>query len=1148
MNLSAPFIARPVATTLLTVGITLAGIFAFFKLPVSPLPQVDFPTIAIQAQLPGASPETVATSVAEPLERHLGQIADVTEMTSASSVGQTRIVMQFGLDRDINGAARDVEAAINAARADLPTSLRSNPTYRKVNPADAPILILSLTSKTLTRGQIYDAATNVFSQSLSQLPGIGQVIIGGAALPAVRVELNPTALNKYGIGLEDVRAALASANADSPKGAIEAGGQHYQLYTNDQATHAADYKPLVIAYRNGAAVRLSDMGEVVDSVENLRNLGLSQGQPAVLVILFRQPGANIISTVDAVKAAIPQLMEAMPRDMDVRVSIDRTVTIRASLHDTEMTLVIAVGLVTLVVFLFLRSARATLIPAVAVPVSIIGTFGTMYLLGYSLDNLSLMALTVATGFVVDDAIVVLENIARHIEDGMPRLQAALLGAREVGFTVVSISLSLVAVFLPILLMGGIVGRLFREFANTLSLAILVSLAISLTTTPMMCAIFLRPVVATDMPGIPKKKTLFDRAHSLYARTLAWSLRHSPLVMLVLLVTIVLNFALFVIIPKGFFPEQDTGRMMGGLQADQSISFQAMEKKLTQLSAIVQADPAVQSVVGFTGQGSGGGAGQTNTGNIYVALKAESQRDGIDAVMSRLRRKLAVVPGARLYLQSVQDIRVGGRQSNAAYQYTLQADNTSELYEWAPKLTAELEHDPIMRDVNSDQQQKGLETDIVIDRATASRLDINPSQIDNTLYDAFGQRQVSTIYSAQNQYHVIMEVASRYWQSPQTLRDIYVSTSGGTASGTQTTNAVVGTVTPATTPASAATSVSTSSTIKTSSSTGSSSSSSSSSSGSNSSSSSSSLNSTSSPSSSTTIAASIALSSSRNAANNSLASTGNSSASSGAAVSTSQETMVPLAAVTKFGPGNTPLAVNHQGPFVAATISFNLAPGKSLSDAVTEVAKAEAKIQMPASIHGSFQGTARTFQESLDNEPVLIAAALIAVYIVLGVLYESYIHPITIISTLPSAGVGAVLALMLFNTEFSIIALIGVILLIGIVKKNAIMMIDFALEAERSRDLSPYDAIFQACLMRFRPIMMTTSAAMLGAMPLALSFGDGGEIRRPLGISIVGGLMVSQVLTLYTTPVVYLYLDRFRLFTKRQWHRAFPGLAAPEVAE
>jgi multidrug efflux pump len=727
----------------------------------------------------------------------------------------------------------------------------------------------------------------------------------------------------------------------------------------------------------------------------------------------------------------------------------------------------------------------------------------MYLLGYSLDNLSLMALTVATGFVVDDAIVVLENISRHMEDGMPRVQAALLGAREVGFTVISISVSLIAVFLPILLMGGIVGRLFREFAVTLSLAIAVSLAISLTTTPMMCALFLKPSDQT----LPKRRTLFDRVQSLYGRTLAWSLRHSLLVMLVLLVTVVLNIALYVIVPKGFFPQQDTGRMMGGLQADQSISFQAMQGKLADLSRIVQQDPAVQSVVGFTGAGGGGGAAQTNTGSVFVALKPLSQRDGVDTVMARLRRKLAVVPGARLFLVPIQDISVGGRQSNAAYQYTLQADSSAELYEWAPKLLAVLEHDPILRDVNSDQQQKGLETDLVIDRGTASRLGVNASEIDNTLYDAFGQRQVSTIYSAQNQYHVIMEVAPRYWQSPATLKDIYVSTSGGSASGTQTTGAVVGTITTST----GATKGSTSNN-------------------------------------SATTAASIASSSARNASTNALANVGKGSASSGTAVSTSVETMIPLAAFTTYGPGNTALAVNHQGSFVASTISFNLAPGKSLGDATAAVEDAMRQIRMPASIHGAFQGTAQTFQQSLNSEPILIAAALLAIYIVLGVLYESYIHPITIISTLPSAGVGAVLALMLFNTEFSIIALIGVILLIGIVKKNAILMIDFALEAERMHGLSPREAIFEACLMRFRPIMMTTSAAMLGALPLALSFGDGGELRRPLGISIVGGLMVSQVLTLYTTPVVYLYLDRFRLFSKRQWNRAFPGSAVPEAAE
>jgi multidrug efflux pump len=1141
MNISAPFIARPVATTLLTFGIALAGMFAFFKLPVSPLPQVDFPTISVQASLPGASPETVATSVAEPLERHLGQIADVAEMTSSSSVGQARIVLQFGLDRDINGAARDVQAAINAARADLPTSLRSNPTYRKVNPADAPILILALTSKTLTRGQMYDAATNVLSQRLSQLSGIGQVIIGGAALPAVRVDLNPTALFKYGIGLEDVRAALASANANSPKGSIEANGRHYQLYTNDQASHADDYKPLVIGYRNGAAVRLSDVADVQDSVENIDNAGFSDGQPAVLVILFRQPGANIIDTVDSVKAAIPQLMAAMPADMNLTIANDRSTTIRASLFDTEMTLLVAVALVTMVVFLFLRSARATLIPAVAVPVSIIGTFGAMYLMGFSLDNLSLMALTVSTGFVVDDAIVVLENISRHLEAGMPRMQAALVGASEVGFTVMSMSFSLIAVFLPILLMGGIVGRLFREFAMTLSLAILVSLAISLTTTPMMCAIFLRP---EPKRAGPKRRTLFDRALALYERTLAWSLRHSLLVLLVLLVTMVLNVALYVVVPKGFFPTQDTGRMMGGIVADQSISFQAMEKKLAQLMSIVQADPAVQHVVGFTGQGSGGAGGQANTGRVFVALKPLSERSGIDAVMSRLRRKLAVVPGARLFLVPIQDISVGGRQSNAAYQYTLQGDDTALLYEWAPKLLAALEHNPVLRDVNSDQQQKGLETDLHIDRAAASRLGLTISQIDNTLYDAFGQRQVSTIYSAQNQYHVVMEVAPRYWQSPETLKDVWVSTSGGTASGTSTTNSVVGTVSAATSnvrigaAGSAITAPNYDNAIIATSTTGTSAApayknASNSTTGS----------------SSATTAASIANSSQRNAANNALANTGKGSASSGAAVSTSQETMVPLSVFSSYAPGDTPLAVNHQGLFVATTISFNLAPGKALGDATRAIDDAVRQIGMPASLHGSFAGTAQTFQQSLNSEPVLIAAALIAVYIVLGVLYESYMHPITILSTLPSAGVGAVLALLAFDTPFTIIALIGVILLIGIVKKNAIMMIDFALDAERTHNMDPRDAIFEACRLRFRPIMMTTMAAMLGALPLALSFGTGGELRRPLGISIVGGLMLSQVLTLYTTPVVYLYFDRARVATRRRWRKAFPGLSAtPGAAE
>ncbi|HUB45633.1 MAG TPA: efflux RND transporter permease subunit, partial [Acetobacteraceae bacterium] len=871
--------------------------------------------------------------------------------------------------------------------------------------------------------------------------------------------------------------------------------------------------------------------------------GYSNGKPAVLVILFRQPGANIIDTVDAVKNALPQLMAAMPHDMKVTIANDRSTTIRASLSDTETTLLIAVALVTVVVFLFLRSFRATAIPAIAVPVSIIGTFGAMYLMGFSLDNLSLMALTISTGFVVDDAIVVLENVSRHLEEGMPRVQAALLGAREVGFTVTSISFSLIAVFLPILLMGGIVGRLFREFAMTLSLAILVSLAISLTTTPMMCAMFLKPTA--HVTG-PKRRTFFDRVLELYERTLAWSLRHGGVVMLVLLVTVLLNVGLFILIPKGFFPLQDTGRMMGGLQADQSISFQAMETKLAQLMTIVQHDPAVQNVVGFTGQGSGGAGGQTNTGRVFVALKPLSQRSGVNEVMSRLRRKLAVVPGARLFLVPIQDISVGGRQSNAAYQYTLQADDTATLYQWAPKLLAVLEKSPVLRDVNSDQQQKGLATNLHIDRATAYRLGLTVSQIDNTLYDAFGQRQVSTIYSAQNQYHVVMEVAPRYWQSPDTLKDIWVSTSAGPARGTETSNAVVGTYV-AGAPTAAAGGVSTSPVVAGSSVVA------------GTSTIPSTISANISPSnlasagrastSNSVTAASIAGSSSRNASTNALAATGNSTASAGAAVSTNAETMVPLSVFSSYAPGDTPLAVNHQGMFVATTISFNLAPGKSLSDATAVIDTAARQLGMPSSIHGSFAGTAQTFQQSLASEPLLIGAALVAVYIVLGVLYESYMHPITILSTLPSAGVGAVLALMAFHTEFTIIALIGVILLIGIVKKNAIMMIDFALEAERVRGMDPYEAIFEACRLRFRPIMMTTSAAMLGALPLALSFGSGGELRRPLGISILGGLALSQILTLYTTPVVYLYLDRFRLRVGRWWRQTFPGLTtSPGPAE
>ena len=1122
MNISAPFIARPVATTLLTIAIALAGLLGYMKLPVSPLPQIDFPTIMVQAQLPGASPDIVSTSLAAPLERHLGQIADVTEMTSQSQTGQARIILQFGLSRDINGAARDVQAAINAAQADLPTNLLSQPTYRKVNPADAPVLILALTSKTLTRGQMYDAASTVLQQQLSQISGVGEVILGGAALPAVRVELDPLSLFHYGIGLEDIRSALTSSNANTPKGSVDIGAHRWQITDNDQSNHAVDYKPVIIAYRNGDAVRLSDVATVQDSVQDMRNLGLADGKPAVLVIIFRQPGANIISTIDGVRAAVPQLKAALPSDLDITFASDRSTTIRASLGDTQRTLLIAVLLVIGVVYAFLRSGRATLIPAIAVPVSIIGTFGAMYLLGYSLDNLSLMALTIATGFVVDDAIVVLENISRHLEDGMPRVQAALQGARDVGFTVVSITLSLIAVFLPILLMGGIVGRLFREFAVTLSLAILISMVISLTTTPMMCALFLRPRATRD---VLKRPGLFQRIQDGYARSLKVALDHSLLVLLVLIGTVALNIWLITIIPKGFFPDQDTGRLMGTMQADQSISFQLMSKKFTAMMAIVQHDPAVQDVVGTTGSGGGGASAQTNTATIYVSLKPLAQRDHMQQVLARLRRELGGEPGARLFLQAVQDIRIGGRQSNASYQYTILGDSTAEVNQWAPKLLAALERDHTFTDVNSDQQENGMETSLVVDRDTASRLGLTMYQIDNTLYDAFGQRSVSTIYNAQNQYHVVMEVAPQYWQRPSMLKQVWISTSGGQASGSATTalaagSVSAGTATGVTTPSATSTPPVTS--------TRSSTVASASNSGavlSNDVVSNAISASTASAATSTTSTASN--NAVRTAAQAGIASTGNSSASAGSAVATAAETMVPLSAIAHFGPGNTPLSVNHQSQFVASTISFNLAAGKSLSDATAGIQRAVQAIGLPPDLTGGFAGTALAYQQSLGNEKVLVLAAIAAIYIVLGVLYESFVHPVTILSTLPSAGVGAVLALLLFGIPFTIIALIGLILLIGIVKKNAILMIDFALQAEREDGMESREAIFHAAVMRFRPIMMTTAAAMLGALPLCFSFGEGSELRQPLGISIVGGLIVSQTLTLYTTPIVYLYLDRLR---------------------
>ena len=1022
MNISAPFIDRPVATTLLTIGIALAGAVAFRLLPVSPLPQVDFPTISVQASLPGASPETMAATVATPLERSLGRIAGVTEMTSSSALGSTRITLQFDLSRDIDGAARDVQAAINAARSLLPSGLPNNPTYRKVNPADAPIMILGLTSATMTQGQMYDAASTIIAQKVSQVAGVGQVSVGGSSLPAVRVELQPQALNKYGIGLETVRTVLASANANRPKGSLEEGDQHWQIYANDQAKTAKEYLPLIVAYRNGAPVMLSDVAQVVDSVQDLRNAGSANGKPSVLVIINRQPNANIIETVDAVTALLPELRAAIPSAIDLRVMLERTTTIRASLRDVERTLLISTVLVVLVVFLFLRNGRATLIPSVAVPVSLVATFGAMYLFGFSLNNLSLMALIIATGFVVDDAIVVLENSSRHVEAGMAPKEAALLGAREVGFTVLSMSLSLIAVFIPILLMGGIVGRYFREFAITLSVAILVSLALSLSTTPMMCSRLLRPLKER------KQSRLFawsERGFATvlrgYERSLAWVLRHGVITMLILLATIILNGVLYYFIPKGFFPTQDTGRLIGFIQADQSISFQAMRKKLSDFIDIVRADPAVDNVVGFTG------GQQRNTGAMFVALKPLSQRkESAEQIIARLRLKLAKEPGANLFLNPVQDIRVGGRQSNATYQFTLQADDLADLRTWEPRIRQALSALPELVDVNTDQQDKGLQTSLVIDRDTASRLGVSPALIDATLDDAFGQRQVSTIYAPLNQYHVVMEAAPEYWQSPEALDNVYVSTSSGA--------------------------------------------------------------------------------------------------------------QVPLSAFAHYAPTNTPLAVNHQSQFVASTISFNLPQGVSLSQASRAVEDALVRLGVPNTVHGSFQGTARAFQDSLKSQPWLILTALLAVYIVLGVLYESYVHPITILSTLPSAGVGALLALLLFRTEFSVIALIGVILLIGIVKKNAIMMIDFALEAERSRHLSPRDSIFEACKLRFRPIMMTTFAALLGALPLAIGFGEGSEMRRPLGVAIVGGLIVSQVLTLYTTPVVYVYLDRFRTWCERRFRR------------
>jgi multidrug efflux pump len=1020
MSLSSPFIRRPVATTLLTAAIALAGAVAFRELPVSALPQIDFPTISVGASLPGASPEIMASSVATPLERQFGRIAGITEMTSSSYLGTTSVTLQFDLNRNIDGAARDVQAAINAARSYLPKNLPSNPTYRKVNPADAPIMIVALTSTVYDRGTLYDAASTIMQQRLSQIRGVGQVSVGGSSLPGVRVDVNPTQLNNYGLGLQDVSSMLSRQNSNSPKGQFTDSTTTADITTNDQLLKAVDYMPLVVGYHNGAAVKLSDVASVRDSTENIRAAGFVNGKPSVLIIIFRQPGANIIETVDRIRAALPALKASIPSAIDTEIVLDRTLTIRASVRDVERSLMISITLVILVVFVFLRSVRATLIPSVAVPVSLIGTFGVMYLCHYSIDNLSLMALTISTGFVVDDAIVVIENITRYLEQGMAPMQAALKGASEIGFTVLSISISLVAVFIPILMMGGIVGRLFREFAVTLSVAILVSLAISLTTTPMMCSRLLKNL-RDEQHGTAYRASerAFNSVLGVYERSLGWVLEHSALTLIVLGITIAFNFYLFWIVPKGFFPQQDNGVAFGGIQGSQDVSFQAMQKATARIVDVVKTDPAVVNAMAFTG-----GGGATNSGFIFMGLKPFDQRNATSSqIIDRLRPKLLSVSGANTFMQAGQDLRIGGRQSSAQYQYTIQSDNLQDLVQWGPVLLQQMRKLRLLTDVNTDQQNSGLQAMLTYDRATASRLGITPQMLDNSLYEAFGQAQVSTMYTAINQYHVVLEVEPKYWQSPVNLNDVYIRAAQGK--------------------------------------------------------------------------------------------------------------VVPLSAIAHYEPSTAPLAVNHQGQYPSVTISFNLAPGVALSDASRAILTMEQKIGMPSTITGMFSGTLQAFQSSLATEPFLIITALMAVYIVLGILYESYIHPLTIISTLPSAGVGAVLALMIFHKDLSIIAVIGVILLIGIVKKNAILMIDFALAAERVDGKSPRDAIFQACILRFRPILMTTMAALFGALPLALGRGTGSELRNPLGITIIGGLILSQMLTLYTTPVVYLSLDRLRV----KWLRA-----------
>jgi multidrug efflux pump len=1196
-GISAPFIRRPIATALLTAAIALAGIVAFLQLPTAPLPQIDFPMINVSANLPGASPDIMASAVAAPLERHFAHIAGLSEMTSASYLGSTSITLQFDLNRNIDGAARDVQAAINAARANLPSNLPQNPTYRKVNPADAPIIIVALTSDIFSRGQLYDAASTIMQQRLLQIEGVGQVNVGGGALPGVRVEIHPTQLNNTGLTLEDVRAMLSQQNANIPKGQLSDDRTTADILANDQLLQAKDYEPLIVAYRNGAPVRLSDIASVRDSVENIRAAGYLNGKAAIPLVIFRQPGANIIKTVDRVKAALPSLKASIPAAIDMQIVLDRTTTIRASVFEVERTLVIAILLVVLVVFLFLRNGRATLIPAVVVPTSLIGTFGVMYLLSYSLDNLSLMALTISTGFVVDDAIVVTENVSRHIEQGVRPMQAALKGAREVGFTVLSISVSLVAVFTPILLMGGIVGRLFREFAVTLSTAILVSLVISLTTTPMMCARLLRSASAKATADKQSKKpgrfaqaseNVFAWISERYKRSLQIVLRHPAITLGVLIATIAATGFLFVTVPKGFFPEQDNGTVFGGMQGSQDASFQAMQGAALRVNDTIKTDPAVAAVVTFVG----GTNGATNSGFVYTALKPLNERKiSSSEVINRLRPKLGAIPGAMTFLQAGQDLRIGGRQSNAQYQYTIQSENLPDLVKWGPTVLAEMRKLHGFTDVNSDQQNAGLQASLSYDRQTAARLGISAQLIDDTLYDAFGQRQVSTMFTSLNQYHVVMEVDPQFWQSPTGLDAIYIrpnttssnaaSSSSPTPTGGATSSSTISTsqsapastpipipavaspfptdgaiavptpspfpglvptptsiavATPSATPAATlSTAAASSSAVATSQSTPTVSAAATSSATAVSSTPVPIAGATPSttpgtiqliPTTTPTPTPSIAIATAQSTpASSAVASTSDSGG--GSTPTPSPTPVVPLSAIASYQPTTAPIAVNHQGQFPSVTISFNLARGMALSDAVRAIQQMQQRIRMPGTVHGSFSGTAQAFQASLASEPLLILAALVAVYIVLGILYESLIHPLTILSTLPSAGLGALLAMLVTGDQLSIVSIIGIILLIGIVKKNAIMMVDFALDAERNQGLSPEESIYQACLIRFRPIMMTTMAALFGALPLAIGMGIGSELRRPLGIAIVGGLIVSQMLTLYTTPVVYLVLDQLR---------------------